>query len=317
MPVLAVGDRKSPSCSWPAGSEFFALEQQQRLKFRLARLLPQDHYSRKNLGYLEAMSRGAGLLFDTDDDNAPLAHWTPRNLLIEAQQVQSTGWVNVYRLFSSELIWPRGIPIERVQECQTATLDAVGLTIVECPIQQGLVNESPDVDAVWRMIFGREFSFDKTASVWLRPGGWCPFNSQSTWWFEPAFPFMYLPSFVSFRVTDIWRSFIAQRCLWEQGLGIAFHGPESLQRRNVHNLLKDFEDEISAYIGNDKIVSVLERTQLSGRAEHVLRDLHNCYEALVVSGFIPKREMPLLEAWIEDVEDTRKDRPTKSSLRDV
>src|SRR6516162_7024712 len=66
MGVLAVGDRKSPIAEWPQGSEFVSLDEQRRMGSRLAGLLPVDHYSRKNLGYLEAIARGATLLFDTD-----------------------------------------------------------------------------------------------------------------------------------------------------------------------------------------------------------------------------------------------------------
>ena len=187
IPVLAVGDRKSPVCEWPAGSEFLSLERQNSMDFRLAELLPVDHYSRKNLGYLEAIARGATLLFDTDDDNAPLPHWRPRSVHAEARQVRHSGWVNVYRWFSSGLIWPRGIPLEYLQECQRTKADAGSDGVVECPIQQGLVNGSPDVDAVWRLMLDQEFNFDEAPSVWLAPGAWCPFNSQSTWWFRKHF----------------------------------------------------------------------------------------------------------------------------------
>ena len=134
--------------------------------------------------------------------------------------------------------------------------DGLSVQVVECPVQQGLVNGSPDVDAVWRLMFDREFNFDQGPSVWLAPGAWCPFNSQSTWWFPKAFPLLYLPSFVSFRVTDIWRSFIAQRCLWEVGYGVAFHAPESIQQRNMHNLLRDFEDEVPGYLNNNRIIAI-------------------------------------------------------------
>ena len=135
----------------------------------------------RTFGYLEAISRGASVLFDTDDDDAPLPNWRPRDLRIAAQQVHARGWVNVYRFFTSHLIWPRGIPLENVQECQKTKLEAGSTETVECPIQQGLVNGSPDVDAIWRMLFEQEFNFENATSVWLPPGAWCPFNSQSTW----------------------------------------------------------------------------------------------------------------------------------------
>jgi len=101
-------------------------------------------------------------------------------------------------------------------------------------------------------------------------------------------------------VTDIWRGFVAQRCLWELGYGVSFHGPESFQHRNAHNLLRDFEEEIPAYLNNNRIISILERTQLSSGAEAIEDNLHRCYEALASDGIIPSREMPLLEAWLVD-----------------
>ena len=302
IPLIAVGDRKSPNCTWPKGSEFLSLEHQKSMEFRLAELLPFDHYSRKNLGYLEAITRGATVLFDTDDDNAPLPHWRPRSVHAEVRQVHHNGWVNVYQWFSSGFIWPRGFPLEHLREYQRTKAHARSDGVVECPVQQGLANGSPDVDAVWRLTLDREFNFEEAKSVWLAPGAWCPFNSQSTWWFPKAFPLLYLPSFVSFRATDIWRSFVAQRCLWELGYGIAFHGPESLQQRNAHNLLRDFEEEIPAYLNNSRIVTILEKIQLSGKTEAIAHNMHSCYEALASAGVLPGKEIPLVEAWIEDCE---------------
>lgn len=134
IPVIAVGDRKSPVCEWPSGSEFLSLQYQKGMDFRLAELLPLDHYSRKNLGYLEAISRGAALLFDTDDDNAPLPHWRPRSARAEAGQVKHNGWVNVYRWFSRGFIWPRGIPLECLQECEKVKVELGPVKVVESPI---------------------------------------------------------------------------------------------------------------------------------------------------------------------------------------
>jgi STELLO glycosyltransferases len=121
---------------------------------------------------------------------------------------------------------------------------------------------------------------------------------------------LYLPSFVSFRVTDIWRSFIAQRCLWELGYGTAFHAPESVQRRNMHNLMRDFEEEIPGYLNNNRIVSILEKLQLAGGPEAVDHNMYDCYEALISSNLIPAEELPLLEAWIQDMQDVHKNTVT-------
>ena len=40
-------------------------------EFTIANLLPKNHYTRKNLGYLYAIKNGADAIIDTDDDNFP------------------------------------------------------------------------------------------------------------------------------------------------------------------------------------------------------------------------------------------------------
>ena len=65
--------------------------------------------------------------------------------------------------------------------------------------------------------------------------------------------------------------------------------PESVQHRNAHNLLRDFEQEIPGYLNNNRIISILERTQLLSGAEMVGDNLHRCYEALISAGIIPCR----------------------------
>lgn len=56
----------------------------------------------------------------------------------------------------------------------------------------------------------------------LPSGVFSPYNSQNTVHQRSAFWALYLPSSVSFRVTDIWRSFWAQRLLWETDGSVVF-----------------------------------------------------------------------------------------------
>lgn len=298
--LIVIGDRKTPAALWPEGVEFVGIEAQAALGFSLAERLPENHYARKNLGYLIAMSQQAACIYDTDDDNAPLPGWQPRPARASARPCRERGWVNAYSWFSDAHIWPRGLPLENARRGgQAAELGE--LMEVDAPIQQGLANGSPDVDAVWRLLMDQEITFAQGDSVSLPAGTWCPFNSQSTWWFPKAYPLLYLPSFVSFRMTDIWRSFIAQRCLWALGYGIVFHGAEVFQDRNPHSLLRDFEQEIPGYLGNDRIRCILEDQQLAPGQEQVAHNLHRCYEALVSSGLVDAREMPLVSAWLDDL----------------
>jgi hypothetical protein len=102
-------------------------------------------------------------------------------------------------------------------------------------------------------------------------------------------------------MTDIWRSFVAQRCLWELGLSVVFHAPDMVQERNPHNLLSDFRQEVPGYLDNDRVRNLLEGLSLSSAPNAVGANLHRCYEALVAGRIVPKEEMELVEGWLADV----------------
>ena len=300
--MIVIGDEKGPHDWQLKGTECLDLESQYEMPFVIARHLPVCSYSRKNLGYLLAASRGAACIYETDDDNAPLDTWKPRSSQVQSRSVESGGWINVYNYFTDQLVWPRGLPLAEISRAETTSRFQVGaLENRVAPIQQGLVSGSPDVDAIWRLVMDRPLNFESNDSLSLPEGAWCPFNSQSTWWFPEAYPLMYLPSFVSFRMTDIWRSFVAQRCLWVLGYGLVFHGPEMFQDRNPHNLMRDFEQEIPGYLGNDRIREVLETLSLVAGAEEVGNNCRRCYHALVNAGLIPAQEMKLLDLWLSDL----------------
>jgi len=301
--LIVIGDKKGPTKFEQAGAEFVPLARQHELPFQLARLLPTGHYARKNLGYLLALRRGAACIYETDDDNAPNEHWRPRGVVARAQAVAPRVWMNAYRAFTADNIWPRGLPLDRVADPASGAHDpATPLADYHCPIQQGLADGAPDVDAVWRLVLDRPFAFRRGPSVWLPPGTWCPFNSQTTWWWPEAYPLLYLPSYCSFRMTDIWRSFVAQRCLWELGHGLVFHAAEVTQDRNPHNLMRDFKDEIPGYTQNDAIVARLSNLSLTAGRGAVADNLVRCYEALTAAGFFPQDELPLVRGWVEDVQ---------------
>ena len=307
-PIIIVGDQKGPRKYELPNCKLITIADQQNLFRRFSNILPKNHYARKNIGYLYAIQNGATSIYESDDDNYPNAAWFTRSQLVQdVLTINGNGangeWVNIYKYFSSQNIWPRGLPLARINSRPLELIDVKG--VVNAPIQQGLANNSPDVDAVWRLVFDRPFEFDpeKKASILVPKNIWCPFNTQSTWWWPAAYPLMYVPSFCSFRMCDIWRSFIAQRCLWEIDAGIVFHPPEVIQERNPHNLNKDFDDEIPGYRLNDKIAKILQQTQLDGKGwEGMTSNLKTCYEALIREEIFPKEEMSLVAEWVSILE---------------
>lgn len=300
---VVIGDRPTPKEFHLDGARFYSLEQQRELPFQLASAIPERHYSRKNLGYLAAIERGASCIIETDDDNLPREpFWHDRELMQHVPVVRQNGWVNAYTFFTDALLWPRGFPLERVRDSKLPWPQES--ETVACPIQQGLADGDPDVDAIYRLILPLPQTF-RSARIALGAGAWCPFNSQNTTFFPDAFELLYLPSYCSFRMTDIWRSFIAQRIAWANSWMVLFHEPTVWQDRNEHNLLKDMSDECSGYFQNAKIAQCLDSLDLPGGLANTGHALKMCYEALVDLGVFDRRELELVAAWSADVSALR------------
>jgi hypothetical protein len=291
--LIIVGDKKTPeNWSYKSSKYIPASVNEDFCRY--------NHYTRKNIGYIEAVKNKASLVLDIDDDNTPNKNWKIRSPQVDANESIGGGWYNVYDVFSEEYIWPRGFSLKNLNKFPSVGMRKFRIS----SIQQGLADGDPDVDAIWRLVLKKEHSFKPNKSVYLQPNTWCPFNSQSTWFFPKAYPLMYLPVTASFRMTDIWRSFVAQKCLWELGEGVTFHSPsEVFQDRNEHDLLKDFEDEIPGYLKNDLIVETLSELKLNG---NVCENLLTCYESLVDKDILPESEISSVKAWIKDYEKATK-----------
>ena len=301
---VVIGDSKSPETFDLEGCDFWSLGRQAESEFAYAKLCPTKHYARKNIGYLLAVREKAAFIRDTDDDNLPRpSFWTAPERSQEVPALQKAGWVNVYRLFSEVNIWPRGLPLDTIHD-PLPEWETIQPSVSECPIQQGLADENPDVDAIYRLVLPLPQDFRSDRRVALRSGAWCPFNSQNTTWFPEAFPLLYLPAYCSFRMTDIWRSFVAQRIAWANDWSILFHEPTVWQERNEHSLMRDFIDEIPGYVENARIAKELDGLAIKGGVKEIPDNLRLCYGKLVELGLIDALEIPLLEAWLSDLSST-------------
>lgn len=305
---VVAGDQKTPNSYDNINCEFLSIEKQLILFPEFAENLPLNHYVRKNIGYLYSMVKGAKRIVETDDDNFPLDKFLERNSSkLTCDYISGNEWINAYSFFTKNkknLIWPRGFPLEKVKSNSETLVKKKKL--VNVPIQQGLANNNPDVDAVYRMICKLPFNFDEMPDIALEKYCWCPFNSQVTTWFQDAFSLMYLPSTCTFRMTDIWRSFIAQRILWEDESNILFHSPSVYQERNEHNLYNDFVDEIPGYKLNQDIINCLKEIKLKQGKINFNENLLICYEALVEQDIFESKEIRLLELWIQSIENIKK-----------
>ena len=301
-----IGDKKTPEEFTIDYGQYFSSHDQERMHWKVARNLPWNSYSRKMLGYLIAVDGGCDYVRETDDDNKPLPDFfnaVPDKLEVRIPDSAEL-WVNPYSYFSSTDIWPRGLPLERVVAERRECTDDV-ITLPNIGILQGLANGSPDVDAIYRLTRSdvADFEFDDSKALLIPQGCYTPFNSQATVWNVELLPLMYLPSTCSFRMTDIWRSFVAIRLMRNTGYSLIFTKATMYQDRNEHNLLKDFESEVSGYLGNAKIVEELERLDFENAAVDLSSKLRIVYVKLVELGYFSSLELDILDDWLIDCSD--------------
>ncbi|MGB5975627.1 MAG: STELLO glycosyltransferase family protein [Nodosilinea sp.] len=298
---ILIGDEASPPVFNLEGCRFFSLTSQKELPFQLAKICPEKHYCRKNIGYLLAIQSQASIIIETDDDNMPQkSFWANRSRQQTVPVASDTGWLNVYAYFSQQNIWPRGLPLDKIH-ADRPSLDSLGVRAVSCPIQQGLADGDPDVDAIYRLVLPLPLTFAPDVRVALSEGSWCPFNSQNTAWWPECYPLLYLPAYCSFRMTDIWRSFVAQAIAWANGWSVLFHEATVFQERNEHNLMKDFSQEVPGYLGNTEIADLLQDLPLQPGIENIINNMRLAYTTLIKASFLEDKELVLLEAWFEDL----------------
>lgn len=113
---------------------------------------------------------------------------------------------------------------------------------------------------------------------------------------------MYLPCHVSFRMTDIWRSFIVQLMLWKNNTNLLFTSPSVYQERNEHNLQKDFEQEIIGYRSNEYIGKLLlnhldKNKQLSNEDFYL-----EAWKVLKDNNYITSIELELIVLWMNEID---------------
>lgn len=298
---IVVGDKKTPlDWNWE-GVQFLNVQDQLALSSAFAKECRFNHYVRKNIGYLKAIQEGAKVIAETDDDNIPYDSFLSSvDECVEGYPVKKSGWENVYTHFTDTKIWPRGFPLECINDSLSNKSPLGEKSTFDCPIQQYLADGDPDVDAIYRLTTQAETKF-RPNTVILKDGTFCPFNSQNTIWWASAYPLLYLPSFVSFRMTDIWRSLIAQICLYKQGKNLAFREATVFQVRNQHSLILDFKDEVPGYLNNTRIMELLGDLELSPAPDQTSANLRLCYEKLVEVGIIPDQELHLLDLWLKDI----------------
>ena len=279
------------------------------------RQTPWDHFGRKNIGYMFAIANGARVVWDFDDDNLLITSEFVESEPSGGQQLVTVRnaalSINPYPLLGAgEFAWPRGFPLEQINNASTLphqenVVDAQ-MTPERIGIVQALANHDPDVDAIYRLQRHLPFSFNGSSisgTTFVVPANsFIPWNAQATLFMSrESLWTLYLPISVHGRVSDIWRSYIAQRLLRNACIYVGFAvEPLVIQNRNPHSYLADFDAEQDLYYKSGKLVELLDAWSPTSSIfpEQVLE----LYIELFERDFIGSRDVEMLELWLLELE---------------
>ncbi len=300
---IIIGDKKSPKKFKINYGEYFNLRDQKKINLKFNKICPINSYARKNIGFLLAIKKGSEIIVETDDDNCPKKSFFFNKVLEhKTYEIKNGSWVNIYNLFlknkKNNVIWPRGVPLDQINSSFIRINKK--LKKEKFYLQQGVCEKNPDVDAIYRLLNRKiDIKFKSNYKISLGKSI-STFNSQNTIWFKKIFPLLYLPVTCTMRCTDIWRGLIAHNILKKDNKKILFFGTTMYQERNFHNLHKDFEEEIPMYLNNKKIYEILSQLKLKSGSNNYFHNLLISYQTLIKKGFLSKKELKYVKAWIND-----------------
>jgi hypothetical protein len=269
------------------------------LSFNLSKVLPYNHYCRKMMGYLISIKENVDFIIDTDDDNLPKNNWKFPSFEGDFDTISDDlGFINIYQLYSPQKIWPRGLPLNLITKDFELDKNLTSQN-KKIGIWQGLADEDPDVDAIYRLTSDVPCYFNNMEPIVLGKRTICPFNTQNTIIRKELFPTMYLPAYVTFRFTDILRGLVAQPIMWLYDYHLGFTNATVIQKRNFHDYMKDFISEIPMYINCEQVIEAV--SSVISRNYTISDNMYNAYESLLRKGIVENKELHILTAWLKDI----------------
>ena len=307
--LVIVGDKKTPSKQSyfsQLGSfdkkrtVFLTTDDQDRIFPLLSETIPWNHFARKNIGYMYAIKHGAEIIWDFDDDNINIV---PTKLAKSTRKYRtvcrtfSNHLFNPYPYFSvnETYTWPRGFPLEHIRNKTTFPELCTSSQIRPIGVVQSLANIQPDVDAIYRFTRDTPFNFGATPAshlpVLIPMNAYTPFNGQATLWMKDAFRYLALPVSVTGRVSDIWRSYIAEYFFHKLSLYVLFVPPYVDQHRNEHDYLVDFNDELDLYQKSNALLKWLAYSNVKAN------DLVELYKGMFQGDYLYDGDVDFITAW--------------------
>ena len=316
--LVIVADKKTPhrdeylsELKLPANEiiVFLSTDDQDGTFPLLSKAIPWNHIGRKNIGYMYAIKHSAEKIWDFDDDNVDVVPTNITEMILSYKTPCarfSNYLLNPYPYFSvnETYTWPRGFPLQKIRSTSVVSELCTSSTSRTIGVVQSLANEQPDVDAIYRFTRDTPFNFGATPSTHLPLiiplKSVTPFNAQATLWLKEAFRYIPLPVSVAGRVSDIWRSYIAQYFFHQHSLHVVFVPPYVNQHRNAHDNLQDFNNELDIYQKSFFLTEWL--SEASDLNEFNLTGL---YRQMYERGYLEEEDVYFIDAWTKTFDEIR------------
>ncbi|ESO87876.1 hypothetical protein LOTGIDRAFT_62788, partial [Lottia gigantea] len=303
--LLVLGEEKTSNWS-NVNCHFLSYNDRENELFTIKTLLPKGSYSRKTLGYLYAIVNGAQVIYATDDNYRPTDNLTNFNLETMEFGMRYSGQnlFNAYSHFGQSSIWPKGFPLEKISDQKSLNYHVGKFTTPS--IQQSLVNGDPDVDSIFRLTRKMKSEhmnvlFDSVAPPVIVPSGvLSPFSSQNTLFLYDAFWALVLPISTSFKGSDIWKNYWAQRLLWEIGGNVGFYPPNGIRKRNTESHIEDAKYESAFYSRTSKLIEFLQNWRCNVELKF-FKCVVKLSEQMYLNKFWTKQDVHVVKVWLKDL----------------
>jgi hypothetical protein len=124
-----------------------------------------------------------------------------------------------------------------------------------------------------------------------------PYNAQSTLHTTAALWALLLPTSLHPRVSDIWRSYVAQRLFADIGVRVAFHSPIAAHIRKSNNdSLTDLKSQLPLFTDTLDLLRALRAWK--GRAATLPGRAEELYVHLYEEGYLGLQDVALLQLWL-------------------
>lgn len=246
--LVVVGDLKTPHDAY-AGirGTYLHPTQQVAIDTELSQEIDWNCIQRRNFGFLWAHDHGARVVATVDDDNVPLLGWGSSadllrqtvSMTVVSAENHAVDPIN-YSTGGGAESWHRGFPIQELKgryRVEREERNVVPLVVAD--IWEG----DPDVDAICRMTFEETNLLYYDHAFPFTSANPAPFNSQNTFLDASLLKDYFMFPGVG-RMDDIFGAYHLEAVT---GVRPVFNRPSVRQDRNLHDLTKDFEQEVLGY----------------------------------------------------------------------